>query len=102
MDFQLSKKLAETLFILNYHGENILNAVCAMKHIIEPGLHESWLDSLDGNKPVTTTTPSGALQPPRAETPRLFADETYQLLIKTVVKRFPEVVDVTKVRAVYT
>jgi hypothetical protein len=83
-----SRKLSESLRLLNTHGQGLLSSLYNAKHVIDPENHP-YFDSVygDGTNKTGTT---------RSEQPRLFSDQVFGMMNRSIIKRFPEAPDLTK------
>jgi hypothetical protein len=85
-----TKKLAESLKILNAQAENLLVSIYNGMHFLDP-VKNSYMDSMINDQTERTATPKG-------EQPKLFADTALQNIVKAFTKKFPEYPDMTKVQ----
>lgn len=83
-----SKKLAESLRILHQHGEGLLTALYNAKHLLDPENHP-YFDAVYGDG----TSKTGTV---RSEQPRLFSDQVFGMINRSILKRFPEMPELTK------
>ena len=95
------RKLAEDLVILNGHAETLLPALYSMKYILDPDTYPTMDSVLAETPSAASTTSNGGSNSksatPRSEQPLLFREAAFQPILKTLLKKFPECPDISKV-----
>lgn len=75
-------RLGESLLICNRSAEEILTGLYNIKHLLQPEQY-NFIDSVVGDGTNRTQTP-------KSSWPRIFSDQSMQVLLKTFLRRYPE------------